>query len=438
MKILKALAAPTDFNFTEEPLQSVVDYLSERHKIEIVIDDSALDDASIGTDEPVTFNVSGISLRSGLDLILRNLDLTWAIDSEVLLITTPDQADYYLTTKTYDVGDLVVRKEQDGRLYEDYDALIEAITSTVALNTWEEFTGGPGCIEGAAFGFSKVLVVRQTYQVHLEIARLLDAIRAMPAESTGVPTDKAEAKILRALSESTEISFLEEPLQNVLDYFSDRHKIEIVLDTHALEDVGLSSDEPVTFAVKGVSLRSGLDLILKNFDLMWAIDSEVLLITTSDVAKECRPVKVYDVSGLVTFRDQDGRLCHDFDELLNTIHAIIAPESWEEGIGCPGDIVVETFGDNGVLVLPQTWQVHLEIAQLLDTLDKISKAHAADNEVPTLIVPPPGSPGTMGGWGDMSRGRGIGFMAVGGAADAEAGADSTTAKATAPPERQPK
>ena len=171
--ILKALAAPTTLDFVEEPLQGVVDYFIEEHDIQIVIDLRGLEDVNIGSDVPITRTLSGISLRSALDLVLRDLDLTWTIYSEVLLITTPDDADLLQTTKTYDVGDLVVCQDEDGRPWDDYGSLIDIITWTVAPDSWE-VDGGP---VGYTFASAKVLVIRQTCQVHLEIAQLLDTIR---------------------------------------------------------------------------------------------------------------------------------------------------------------------------------------------------------------------------------------------------------------------
>ena len=76
--------------------------------MEIVVDHRALEDMNMAVTEPVTVQLDGISLRSALELVLGDLDLTWTIGSEVLLITNFHEADSRLTTKTYDVGDLVV------------------------------------------------------------------------------------------------------------------------------------------------------------------------------------------------------------------------------------------------------------------------------------------------------------------------------------------
>ena len=106
-KIVSALKDQTDVEFLETPLADVISLLKEMHGIEIQLDRS-LDDAGIGPDTPVTRNLKGISLRSALRLILRDLELTYVIRHEVLLIMTPDAAGANLITRAYPVIDLVV------------------------------------------------------------------------------------------------------------------------------------------------------------------------------------------------------------------------------------------------------------------------------------------------------------------------------------------
>ena len=107
-RIANALKDPTTLEFIEAPLQDVIDYLKELHDIEIQIDQGALEDVGIGSDTPITRNLKGISLRSALRLMLRDLDLTYVIQDEVLLITTPEEAETQLATKVYPVADLVL------------------------------------------------------------------------------------------------------------------------------------------------------------------------------------------------------------------------------------------------------------------------------------------------------------------------------------------
>jgi hypothetical protein len=107
-KIYEALDNETDLEFNEVPLRDAVEYIKDKHGIEIQLDEKALTEAVIATDTPVTRNVKGISLRSALRLMLRPLQLTYMVQNEVLLITTQAEADMKLVTKVYPVADLVL------------------------------------------------------------------------------------------------------------------------------------------------------------------------------------------------------------------------------------------------------------------------------------------------------------------------------------------
>ena len=183
-KIEEALAAKTTLEFVEAPLQDVVDYLKSLHEIPIVLDRRALDDVGIGTDSPITVNLKDISLESVLKLTLRELDLTWTIRHEVLLITTAEEAETLLLTRVYDVGDLVICRDPSGDLWADYDTLIETVTSTIAPESWAD-VGGPGAIAGASFQGAEALTVAQTYQIHRRIEKLLESLRQIAAKKEG-------------------------------------------------------------------------------------------------------------------------------------------------------------------------------------------------------------------------------------------------------------
>jgi hypothetical protein len=187
-RIEAALASPTEICFVEAPLQEVLDSLKEQHHIEIQIDTKALEDVGIGTDSPVTVDLKGISLRSALKLMLRKLSLTWMIEDEVLLITTPEEAEARVSTILYDVADLVTCRDEHDAPWEDYDTLIDVITPTIQPSTWD-MVGGPGAISGATLGTAKVLIVSQTREVQEQIADLLAKIREVAKKNpnAGIP-----------------------------------------------------------------------------------------------------------------------------------------------------------------------------------------------------------------------------------------------------------
>ena len=167
-RILVALEEPTEMTFTETPLQDAVDYLKHRHKIEMQLDNLALEDAAIGSDSPITRTVNDVKFKSGLELLLRDMDLTYIIKNEILMITTKDKAETELMTRTYPVGDLVEQK--------DGETLIKAITSTVRQTTWGE-VGGPGSI--IYVPSVKGLVISQTRDVQEEVLQLLRSLRGV-------------------------------------------------------------------------------------------------------------------------------------------------------------------------------------------------------------------------------------------------------------------
>ena len=109
VRIAVALNEKTELDFTEQPLSDVIEYLKDKHGIEIQFDSKALDDTGVGSDTTITRSIKGISLRSALRLLLSELDMTYVIQHEVLMITSKVEAENILSTRVYPVADLVIR-----------------------------------------------------------------------------------------------------------------------------------------------------------------------------------------------------------------------------------------------------------------------------------------------------------------------------------------
>lgn len=112
-------------------------------------------------------------------------------------------------------------------------------------------------------------------------------------------TTPNERRIQRALSETTEVSFTDNPLEEALNYLEDLHHIEIWLDKQALQDEGVNSDQQVNLVLSGISLRSALRLMLEPLGLTYLIEDEVMKITTQAKADEKMSTRVYPVADLV-------------------------------------------------------------------------------------------------------------------------------------------
>lgn len=174
---LERLRKLIDCSFVETPLIEVIDFIKAQTSVPLTFDSRVLDEASVGVDSAVTFNAERISARNALHLILGRMDLTLLGKSGVILITTVDKANSELETRVYPVADLV-RVVVDGRESQDFDGLIEVITTTADPTTWDE-VGGPGAIH--EFHPKSALVISQTAFVHEEVAGLIELLRRLPS-----------------------------------------------------------------------------------------------------------------------------------------------------------------------------------------------------------------------------------------------------------------
>ncbi|MDA7493004.1 VWA domain-containing protein, partial [bacterium] len=110
-----------------------------------------------------------------------------------------------------------------------------------------------------------------------------------------VGDNETERRIQSALGDETSQSFIELPLSEAITQISEAHDIPIVIDNQALEDIGLSAEEPVTITLKNVTLRSFLRIMLRDLDLTYVIKDEVMQITSQEAAEENLVTKVYPV-----------------------------------------------------------------------------------------------------------------------------------------------
>jgi hypothetical protein len=182
-EIEKALADATQLEFIKTPLVDVIDYLKDRHKIEIQLDKKAIEDCGVSFRTPVTKNIKGVSLRAALKVVLQELGLTYTVHDGVLLITSPECAEGMLITKVYPVTDLVVQRDRFGRVSADPRGLVDQIVRIVAPASWD-VAGGLGSLSASQVGGVVLLSVAQSYEVQQEVQALLAKLRqaAQPAK----------------------------------------------------------------------------------------------------------------------------------------------------------------------------------------------------------------------------------------------------------------
>jgi hypothetical protein len=83
-----------------------------------------------------------------------------------------------------DVADLVACRDEKGQPLDDYDTVIELITTQIEPTSWDA-VGGPASISPAPLGSAKAIVVTHHSEVHYRIEQLLARIRDIGAKSKG-------------------------------------------------------------------------------------------------------------------------------------------------------------------------------------------------------------------------------------------------------------
>lgn len=108
VEIERKLLSPINLNFRNTPLKQAIQDLKDLTGINIIPKTSALEEAAISMDQPLTLEVEQISVKSALNLLLNKMHLTYIIKDEVLQITTEGDAQGKVIRVTYPVADLVV------------------------------------------------------------------------------------------------------------------------------------------------------------------------------------------------------------------------------------------------------------------------------------------------------------------------------------------
>jgi hypothetical protein len=360
-RILSELDKPTTGEFVETPLNEVVRFLHELHHIPIILHTEKLKEAGVSIDIPITRNFNGISLRSALRLLLRDLELTFIVRDEALIITTPEDAESHLRSIAYPVHDLVGTPEAD------FDSLSTLILVCVAPQSWDE---------GMTGGFPTVgngwIIIQQTDDVHEQVVHLLTQLRRLlstedlPRVVPVPPYTIGELKIRHALNQPLHLNFRQTPLREAVFYVQQALNIPIVLNQKRLEEAGIDVDKPVTLNAPEGPARLMLELVLEPLKLTYLIREEVLQITTPEDSESQLITRIYDVRPLLA-------TTFNYDSLPKLIEDTIEQSSWAT-VGGPGSTHI--FQD--LLIVGQTEQVHRQLEQWLDReLTKVESTGAS-------------------------------------------------------------
>ena len=104
------LKRPVTLMYDQVPWNVVESELEDQFGINIVLDQSAIDD-SLTADEPISFNLKNIPLEHGLIMMLKPKNATFIVDHGVMVVISRDNAadTEFLQTKMYDCRELLAK-----------------------------------------------------------------------------------------------------------------------------------------------------------------------------------------------------------------------------------------------------------------------------------------------------------------------------------------
>ncbi|MBI1899963.1 MAG: hypothetical protein HYS13_02460 [Planctomycetia bacterium] len=359
-RIVRVLEEPTRLDCSAMPLSLVAEHWEKLHRISVEVDRTALAEAGIDPDAPVTARLGRVSLQAALHNVLDPLKLEAVIENGFLIIVPRDRARRMLSTVIYEADDLTPPSDRGGPDFSELTALIQAV---VEPDSWRDARGGDGVIQPML----RTLVVTAEPVIHEQVRRLLRALRAarmqqatalgdtryLPVSGDAGPGD---AHVRTALAEPVDLALVEQPLKEVLDSLSRQLGVPIVADAQALDDAGISPAEPVTASFARVTAKAALTRLLRRMELAWTVRRGAVVVTSPRYCASLE-LRVYPVRD---FADTDGAF--EYEEMVKAVAGTVAAE---RGRAKPE---VKEFRLGGCLVVAHDDEGHQRVERLLSAL----------------------------------------------------------------------
>jgi general secretion pathway protein D len=106
-KVNEALGRRLEMDFVDRPLSDVALYLTDVTGVTFHLQRKKLEEASVSETTPVTSHFKDIRLKTWLDLALEELELTYVVRDDIVVITTPEHAEATMEVRVYDCRDLL-------------------------------------------------------------------------------------------------------------------------------------------------------------------------------------------------------------------------------------------------------------------------------------------------------------------------------------------
>ncbi len=418
------------------PLRDVLNQLSTRHALPIRIDGLTLSAESLSKmpDQRVVLTAQDVTLKEVLEILLEPLALDYVIEHDGIQVTSAGKAkqihggqhEKRIVNRSH-AGEsiaLIGEVDLDGDGKSDLPMFFELLKA--AGIKLADIVDGAGKRAAEKLGEeTKFLVLGGIPDARLkrnrtereQAEKVMEQLRELRKEArlSGVrmislndfldyigqpkanlnpdwekprPIDvrqlkPAEARIESALSEATEISFVDTSLRDALDFIEKLHNITVLINEPEIVADGGSVDQTVNVELSGGTLASALNRILQPMELDYVLKDEVLMITTGNKAEEWQDLRVYPRRWLVAAWEEDSRTEAAEEKLLKSIRDAVGGE-WETlptaaPPPAPGtNPVVQKRGGTmsltpAGLVVRHNQRTHREIVGLLNQLHRAAE-----------------------------------------------------------------
>ena len=123
--------------------------------------------------------------------------------------------------------------------------------------------------------------------------------RKRMAMSDNRPQSSSEVNIDKKLNEPITLNFNEMPLGEAVAFIQNYTGLNVVLDSKALNDEGLSRESKVTLQASSIKLKTALKFMLRPLGLTYKPEDDVLLITSPQSSRDKTYAWTYPVADLV-------------------------------------------------------------------------------------------------------------------------------------------
>lgn len=179
-RIEDALQKMVSYKFAETPLHEVVAKISTDCGVHFLLT-RKIEDAGVNRDGPVSIELAKVSLRTFLERLLGDLNLTFQVRDGLIRVTTVEdnQSPENMVVRAYPVRDLVESETADGKPQRpDFDPLADLILSNIEPDSWGDGVQGLPSFETAG-----VIVIAQRDDIHEKVGNLIAALRKARADA---------------------------------------------------------------------------------------------------------------------------------------------------------------------------------------------------------------------------------------------------------------